>query len=350
VLAVAAAPVLGGAERVLLDWLVPLPARVVLACPPGPLAGAAAAAGLGVAPIAERPLARRGRAAAAARDLAALRADIERLARDHRPALVVASGLRPLLAAAWTRRGGAPLLALLHDLPPAPLAAAARAATRRADAVAATSGAIARAADPRRRRLGRTQVIHPGVDLARWDLPAPPPGPPRALWLGALVPWKRPDLALAIAARVPELQLDLAGAPLPGDPPAYAAALHAQAARPELTGRVSFLGPLDDPRPALAEAHLLLHCSDREPYGLALVEALAAGRPVAAPAAGGPLEIVTPTAGRLYAPGDADAGAAAVRALLADPAAPAAARARAASFDRDAAARRFAALVARLLA
>jgi glycosyltransferase involved in cell wall biosynthesis len=105
-----------------------------------------------------------------------------------------------------------------------------------------------------------------------------------------------------------------------------------------------------DPRPALARAHLLLHCADREPYGLAIVEALAAGRPVAAPAAGGPQELLTPACGRLYAPGDAAAGAAAVIALLADPGAPTAARARAAAFPADAAASRFASVIARLAA
>ena len=56
---------------------------------------------------------------------------------------------------------------------------------------------------------------------------------------------------------------------------------------------------------------------------MALLEALATGRPVAAPAAAGPLEIVEDGAGRLYAPGDPDAGADAVRALLGDAAAPA---------------------------
>ncbi len=209
----------------------------------------------------------------------------------------------------------------------------------------ATSGAIARAADPAARRLGRTSVIHPGVDAAAWAVPDPPPGLPRALCLGALVPWKRADLALEIAARMPELQLDVAGAPLPGDPPGFAAALHERASRPDLGGRVSFLGHVEDPRTALADAHCLLHCADREPFGLVLVEALAAGRPVVAPAAAGPLEIVTPACGRLYAPGDADAGAAALRAVLADPDAAAAARERAARFDRAAAARRFAAVV-----
>jgi glycosyltransferase involved in cell wall biosynthesis len=193
-------------------------------------------------------------------------------------------------------------------------------------------------------------VIRPGVDAAAWALPDAPPGPPRALVLGALVPWKRADLALEIAARVPELRLDVGGAPLPGDPPGFAAALHERAARPDLAGRVRFLGRLEDPRTGLAEAHCLLHCADREPFGLALVEALAAGRPVVAPAAGGPLEIVTRACGRLYPPGDAGAGADALRATLADRGAAAAARARAAAFDRADAARRFAALVERVSA
>ena len=147
---------------------------------------------------------------------------------------------------------------------------------------------------------------------------------------------------------MPELALDLAGAPLPGDPPGFAAALRDRAALPDLAGRVRFLGAVADPRAAMSGAHCLLHCADREPFGLALVEALAAGRPVVAPAAGGPLEILTPACGRLYSPGDAASGAAALRSALADGGAPAAARARAAAFDGATAARRFAAVVERL--
>ena len=339
-LLVAFAGVLGGAERVLLDWARALERRAVLACPPGPLAEAAT--GFEVVPLRDRPLRRGGRTVAATRDLAALRRDIVRLVHEHRPAVVVASGQRPLLAAAWAPRRGAKLLAVQHDLT---ATAVLRVAAARADAIVATSGAIAQAIDPAGRRLARTSVIHPGVEPAAWALPDPLPGPPRALFLGALVPWKRADLALEIAARVPALALDVAGAPLPGDPADHVDALRERAARPDLAGRVRFLGRLDDPRTALAEAHLLLHTADREPFGLALVEALAAGRPVVAPAAAGPLEIVTPACGRLYRPGDPHAGAAAVEAVLADPAAPAAARARAAVFDAPAAARRFAAIV-----
>ena len=74
---------------------------------------------------------------------------------------------------------------------------------------------------------------------------------------------------------------------------------------------------------------------------MVLLEALASGRPVVAPAAGGPLEIVTAGAGRLYAPGDARAGAEALRAVLATPD-PAAARRRAEAFPVEASAARLA--------
>jgi glycosyltransferase involved in cell wall biosynthesis len=371
VLAVSAAGVLGGAERVLLDWLRALPADTALAAPEGALldaarterpsaaadtsAGGAArpSAALTTLPLADRPLRRRGRSAAAARDLAALGREVSALVAGRRPDVVVLSGLRPLLATAPVPLAGARRLALLHDLPPAAPGAArlTAAACRRADAIVATSGAIARGADPAGRRLGVTTVIHPGVDLGHWAGPPPPAGgPPRALVLGALVPWKRVDLALEIAARVAGLELELAGEPLPGDPPEHAQALRERAVAADLRDRVRFLGALADPRPALARAHLLLHCADAEPYGLAIVEALAAGRPVAAPAAGGPLEILTPACGRLYPPGDAAAGAAAVTELLADAGAPAAARERAGAFRAQEAAARFASVTARLAA
>ena len=184
-------------------------------------------------------------------------------------------------------------------------------------------------------------VLHPGVDLDAFT-PAPlPDGPPHALVLGALVGWKRPDLALEIAARMPELHVTLAGEPIRRRSRRHrrSAERHPRRAR-------------EDVRAALASAHVLLHCADAEPYGLALVEALAAGRPVVAPAAAGPLEIVTDGAGRLYPPGDADAAVEALREVLADPEAPAAARRRAeAAFDvRDSVRRLDAAIDAAIVA
>src|SRR5207244_4011947 len=78
---------------------------------------------------------------------------------------------------------------------------------------------------------------------------------------------------------------------------------------PDLSGRVRLPGPLADARVALADSTCLLHCADCEPFGMVLVEALAAGRAVVAPASCGPAEIVTPECGRLFVPGDPQAAA-----------------------------------------
>jgi glycosyltransferase involved in cell wall biosynthesis len=338
---------LGGAERVLLDCATRLPQGsdrepVVVACPDGPLAAALRAAGLAHVRLPDRPLRLRGARVAHARALGALAREIAALSGRGRPQVLVAWGARAVLAAALVPRDSRPpLLAVHHDLVASrAVAALVRAATRRADAVVAASEAIARAVSP------RATVLHPGVDLdAFTPAPLPDPEPPRALMLCALVEWKRPDLALEVAARVPGLQLEIAGAPIGGDD-GIVRALERRANAADLAGRVTFLGAVDDPRPALARAHVLLHAADAEPYGLALVEALAAGRPVVAADAAGPREIVADGAGRLFTPGDPDAGAAALRDVLADPRAPAAARARAERrFSADESAGRFAAAV-----
>ena len=78
----------------------------------------------------------------------------------------------------------------------------------------------------------------------------------------------------------------------------------------DLAGRVTFTGALADPRHGpRRRATCLLHCADVEPYGMVLVEALAAGHAVVAPASGGPAEIVAPETGRLFLPGDARSAA-----------------------------------------
>jgi glycosyltransferase involved in cell wall biosynthesis len=328
VLFAAYAGVLGGAERTLLDAAVRLGRPVVIACPDGPLATRVRAAGLPHAAVKERPLELRRSVG-----LAGFGREILALARDHQPSALVAWGARAVLATAPLPRRP-PVLAVHHDLLVRPaVRAAVRAASRRAEGVAAASEAIARDLS------SPATTLHFGVDLTAFT-PAPlPAGPPHALVLGALVDWKRPQLALDVAEQMPELRVTFVGAPLADQ--RVEAALRAR-----ITERVTLAGRLDDPRPAIHAAHVLLHCADAEPYGLALVEALACGRPVVAPAAGGPLEIVTDAAGRLYPPGDAAAAAAAIRAVLADPGAPAAARRRAqAAFDVEASTRRLAAAI-----
>ncbi len=174
--------------------------------------------------------------------------------------------------------------------------------------------------------------------------------------LGALVAWKRPDVALeaiAIARRAwPEVRLRVLGEPLNGArEEGVLERLRARAMHPDLADAVEFVGAVADPRPELARAVCLLHCAEAEPFGMAVLESLAAGRPAVVPASAGPAEIVEPGCGFLYPPGDASAAAAAILRVLESPerAADMGARGRMRvkeRFDAGAARRRYAEAVA----
>jgi glycosyltransferase involved in cell wall biosynthesis/GT2 family glycosyltransferase len=334
--------ILGGAERLLVDYAATLPGDRCVACPEGPLAEACRAAGLPVLRLAQRSLRRRGGVG----HLVAHAAEVRRLARDLDGDLVVAWGMRSALAAALA---GVPFVFAHNDLLPGPVVGSAvRAAARRARAVVALSETIA-AELP-----AGTVVIHPGVDVDAFDAAAVPSEPPEVLVLGALVEWKRPELALdavALARRqLPDLRLRLAGAPIDGDADVVDR-LRARIQQLDLGDAVELAGQVGDPAGALARAACLLHCAPREPFGLAVLEALAAGRPAIVPAAGGPAEIVDGSCGRLYRPGDAAAAAAALAEVVGDPSAREAmgraGRRRAREeFDRGTARARFAAVMA----
>jgi glycosyltransferase involved in cell wall biosynthesis/GT2 family glycosyltransferase len=323
------AGVWGGAERVLLDTIHGLDEPAVLLCPSGPLATRARAAGIPVVARPARSLELRGGArvrAGAALGLVAHALEVRTVALSLRARAVVAWGMRSGIACAsalGTVRGRPPLVFEHADfLPSRGVGRAVRAAARVADRVITVSAAVSRDLDPEGRLTGRMQVAPPGVDLDRF-VPSPwPPGPPTVLVLGAIVPWKRPDLALeavALAAReLPELELVVAGHALGPASERLLESLRRRAAEPDLSDRVRFPGALADPGEAIARSSCVLHCADREPFGLVLLEAMASGRPVVAPAAGGPLEIVTDACGRLFPPGDADAAARALVELLGD--------------------------------
>lgn len=307
--------VLGGAERLLLDRAAALEGPVMLACPDGPLAAASRSGGLEVITLSEHRAELRG----SARDrlgaplrLAALRGEVRRAVAGTRPACVVASSMRGQLVAAGALAGMkcAPPLIFCHNdlLPSRGVASAVRGAASRAQRVVALSQAIADDLDPTARMA--VEVIPPGVDLERFAATPVPGGPPRVLVLGAIVGWKRPDMAIEVselaARELDGLTLRLAGAPLGRAGQELWTELQRHAAA---TGFVHLEGPVADVPGALADSTCLLHCADREPFGVALTEALACGRPVVAPRAGGPAEIVNESCGALYQPGDPAAGA-----------------------------------------
>jgi glycosyltransferase involved in cell wall biosynthesis len=100
---------------------------------------------------------------------------------------------------------------------------------------------------------------------------------------------------------------------------AYVKELTAAARRLGIDDRVRWLGERHDVRRLLAAADI--HCQANvapEPFGIAYVEALAAGLPVIASRSGGAVEIVDESCGVLVPPGDSTALAASLERLIID--------------------------------
>lgn len=213
-------------------------------------------------------------------------------------------------------------------------------ARRFADRVIAVSGAVAVQLDPSNvevvadrpdpQRFGPAQA---GRFRARAGIDD---GVVLAGFAGRFDTWKGLDVLLdafeLLRARRPAAELAVAGAAVGGREDLA----RRLAARAERLPGVHWVGWQADVAGFMADLDLFVSVStEPEPYGLVVVEALASGVPVVAGAAGGPLEILGPEAveeataqGRLVAPGDPSALAAAVAALLPERTSLAARRAR----------------------
>lgn len=163
---------------------------------------------------------------------------------------------------------------------------------RRADRVVFISEHVRRAAVRRMPFVAdlSTSVIPNGVDPERFALVPPPPASPssrlRLVALGRLDPRKGLDLAIDAVARVPNVELEIVG---DGEERARLE----RRAKP-LGERVRFTGYASDVRPALARADAVLSSAREEGLGIALLEAMAMGRPVIAVPVGGIPELVDP--------------------------------------------------------
>jgi len=133
-------------------------------------------------------------------------------------------------------------------------------------------------------------TVHHGLPLEHY--PFSPRGGRVLVFLGRIAPEKRPDLAIAVARRT-GLPLKIAAKVDPAD-----RAYYEREIRPLLdTPGVEFLGEVDDRTKAelLGEALALLFPIDwPEPFGLAMIEALACGTPVIARGCGSVPEVVVP--------------------------------------------------------
>jgi glycosyltransferase involved in cell wall biosynthesis len=262
------------------------------------------------------------------RRYATLARDTFTAARRFRPDVVYAHFLVPagLIAAL---AGRAPLVVTAHGrdvrnvgtLPG--IAAATRLVVRRAHAVVAGSDYLRRELEAKvPAARGKTHVIDPGVDLERFRPEPAPPGPTAFLCVGSLSERKNVVRLARAFERLGEGTLTFVG-----DGPL----------RVSLEGRpgVRLAGsvPYDEIPGWLARSHVLCQPSLLEPFGMALLEALACGRSVVATRVGGPPEFVTDGAGVLVDPADEDALVEALRAAAALPTPNPAARAAAERHD-----------------
>lgn len=220
-------------------------------------------------------------------------------ARRFRPDVVYAHFLVPAgLIAAFA--GRAPLVVTAHgrdvlNVGTYPgIRAATRMVVRRAVAVVAVSDYLRRELEAKvPEARGKVDVVDCGVDLELFRVRPAPAGPTRFLCVGALIERKNVvRLADAFA------QLDEGTLAFVGDGPL----------RPQLEGRdrVELVGavPHGDIAGWIARSHVLCQPSVVEPFGLALLEGMAAGRSVVATRIGGPPEFVRPEAGVLVDPTD----------------------------------------------
>jgi len=204
--------------------------------------------------------------------------------RRIRPDVVVqgAAGAETGFLAAWARWSGARFVyRVAHDIDCtreyqawSPVRGRLfRLGLRRAHLVLALT---ARQRDLLRRHEGIASEVfpyaHPPIDLP----PAPRAARRHVLWIGRFEPWKRPELVLELARRLPHVAFRLVGGL---DNPVGRATLAGAAGlgNVELPGRIEFTAT----PPEFAGAVALVNTSTYEGYPHAFLQALRAGTPLA---------------------------------------------------------------------
>ncbi|HEY2180178.1 MAG TPA: glycosyltransferase family 4 protein [Solirubrobacteraceae bacterium] len=350
VLYVSHTAVVSGAERSLIDLVDALGQSVepLLATPDGRLQELAREHGIATTPLTGTAGSLRLHPLHTPRalvEMALTARQVRRAVTKAGSQLVHANSIRAGLVLALARLRDTPTVVHVRDcLPPGRVSdATLRLVAGSATTVVANSRYTADsvlAAAPRT----HVEVVHNAVDLARFDPSRIDRAAARARLDDALgigdrpllgvvaqvTPWKGQETAIQALALLREQGVD-ADLLLVGSAKFvaastrfanedYVARLRALVASSALEDRVHWLGEREDVPEIMAALDVLLLPSWEEPFGRAVVEAMAMRVPVVATSVGGPREIVDDgREGRLVAPRDPRAWAAAIRTVLDSP-------------------------------
>ena len=116
----------------------------------------------------------------------------------------------------------------------------------------------------------------------------------RVVISGRLVPWKGHHTFLRAFAEAADHFPDAEAWIVGGGDEAYAAVLEREAARLRVRERVRFWGHRQDAMELVRQCDVAMLCSEREPFGLVIIEGMACGIPVIASDVQGPREIIRP--------------------------------------------------------
>ena len=216
-----------------------------------------------------------------------------------------------------------PIVSTKHNPDPfrsGPWRFAERALARRARRIVAISDAVRRFnVDEVGLPVAKIDVVHYGLD----ELPVPwaenpelpiPEDAPLLLCVARLVPQKGVDTAIRALASIPGAALLVLG-----EGPERAR-LEALARELGVSERVAMPGRVGDVATLYRRCDVVVHPARWEGFGLAMLEAMLAAKPVVAARAGSAPEIVVEgVTGLLVPPDDPEALAAAVKTILADP-------------------------------
>jgi glycosyltransferase involved in cell wall biosynthesis len=334
-----------GSERSLLTLLACLPPDVHarVATPAGPLADAVRELGIPVSEITATAGSLRLHPVQTPRALTEIgiaAVQVQRAARRHGAQVVHANSIRAGIELGLARVGPAARIVAIRDcLPPGAVTTATmRLIARTATVVVAnseyTAGTVLAAAPE-----ARLEVIYPAIDINRFDPSRIDRAAARtrlgvagrrSVLLGMvaqLSPWKGQETAIEALRLLRRQDVDahlllIGSAKFVArstryDNQAYVEALRRRVTAAGLEDKVSWMGERDDVPELLRAIDVLLLPSREEPFGRALLEAMALEVPVLATNVGGPPELVRDgREGYLLPPDEPAAWAEAVRRVM----------------------------------